>query len=302
MMEEQRMEKHLIAFIGLGKMGAAMAANIQRAGYPLVVWNRSADKAASLVALGARLANSPAAAVAEADFVISSLADDDSVRAVVSGEGGLLSGMRPGAVHIGTSTISPKLADELEAMHRAAGFCYIAGPVVGRVSAAEAAELMTFVAGAPEQLKAIQPLVASYAPQIIAMGKQPSQAATAKLIVNFLGASAMDLIGQTMAWAERAGIPSKLVSLILDSFFAHPSTREYVEKIGERDFDTVGFTVSGGLKDVKLMVKAAGEVKLKLSSAEALCAKLELSAEKGWQDKDWSCFTETDRTNAAEVF
>ncbi|MCL2626431.1 MAG: NAD(P)-dependent oxidoreductase [Cystobacterineae bacterium] len=289
------MEKDLIAFIGLGKMGAAMAANILRAGYPLVVWNRSADKAASLLSLGAKWAASPAAAAAQADFVISSLADDDSVRAVVSGEGGLLSGMRPGTVHIGTSTLSPKFSDELEAMHKAAGCCYIAGPVVGRVSAAEAAELMTFVAGDPKRLKTIQPLVESYAPQMMVVGAQPSQALTAKLLVNFLGASAMDLIGQSMAWAERASVSPKLVALILNSFFAHPSTREYVEKIGQRDFDAVGFTVSGGLKDVKLMMKSAAEVQLRLSSAEALCAKLECSIANGWQDKDWSCFTETDR-------
>jgi 3-hydroxyisobutyrate dehydrogenase-like beta-hydroxyacid dehydrogenase len=75
------------------------------------------------------------------------------------------------------------------------------------------------------------------------------------------------LAKQSMAWAERAGIPSKLVSHILDSFFAHPATREYVAKIGSRDFDTVGFTASGGLKDINLMIQAAGDVKLRLSSA-----------------------------------
>ncbi|MCL2075826.1 MAG: NAD(P)-dependent oxidoreductase [Betaproteobacteria bacterium] len=290
------MKKHVIAFIGLGKMGAAMAANIQRAGYPLVVWNRSANKAASLIALGAQLAESPEAAAAEADFVISSLADDNSVRAVVSGEGGLLSGMRPGSVHIGTSTISPNLADELGAMHTAAGCHYIAGPVIGRVPAAEAAELMTLLAGNPDRINAARSLVATYAPQIVVVGEQPGQASTAKLIANFLGASGMDLIGQTIAWAERSQIPFKLVSMMLDSFFAHPATRDYVAKIGDRDFDNVGFTVSGGLKDVNLMIKSADEVKLKLSSAEALRAKLESATANGWQDKDWSCFTDVDRS------
>ena len=96
-------EQLKIAFIGLGKMGAAMAANVRRAGHPLVVWNRSSDKASPLLELGANLAKSPAAAAADADIVISSLADDDLVRAVVSGPDGILAGMRPGAVHIGTS-------------------------------------------------------------------------------------------------------------------------------------------------------------------------------------------------------
>ena len=72
-------EHSKIAFIGLGKMGAAMAANIRRAGHPMVVWNRSPDKAAPLLELGARLAETPAAAAAEADIVISSLADDGAL-------------------------------------------------------------------------------------------------------------------------------------------------------------------------------------------------------------------------------
>jgi 3-hydroxyisobutyrate dehydrogenase-like beta-hydroxyacid dehydrogenase len=109
--------KQPVAFIGLGKMGLAMAVNFQRAGYPLVVWNRSAEKAGPLLAAGASVAESPAAAARAADIVISSLADDASLRAVVSGPDGILSGLRPGAIRIGTSTVSPNLSDELAGLH-----------------------------------------------------------------------------------------------------------------------------------------------------------------------------------------
>src|ERR1700677_1220649 len=101
-----------VAFLGLGKMGLAMATNLRRAGYPLVVWNRSASRPAPLLAAGARPAASPAAAARSADIVISSLADDASLKAVVSGPEGVLAGLRPGASHIGTSTVSPGLSDE----------------------------------------------------------------------------------------------------------------------------------------------------------------------------------------------
>src|SRR5271165_7608297 len=110
-------DKSPVAFLGLGKMGLAMAANLQRAGYPLVVWNRSAEKAEPLRAAGAGVAQSPAAAARAADIVISSLADDASLRAVVSGPDGILTGLRPGAVHVGTSTVSPGLCDELAGLH-----------------------------------------------------------------------------------------------------------------------------------------------------------------------------------------
>ena len=164
-------EHSKIAFIGLGKMGAAMAANIRRAGHPMVVWNRSPDKAAPLLELGARLAETPAAAAAEADIVISSLADDGALKAVVSGPDGVLAGLRPGAVHIGTSTISPTLSDELGRMHAAAGRYYIAGPVVGPVPAAEAAQLVTFVAGDGERIEASRSVIAAYAPRVFVVGE-----------------------------------------------------------------------------------------------------------------------------------
>ena len=288
-------DKPPVAFIGLGKMGFAMAANLQRAGYPLVVWNRSPEKAEPLIAGGAKLAKSPAEAAQAADIVISSLADDKSLRAVVSGRQGVLRGLRPGAIHVGTSTIAPGLSDDLAARHKAVGAHYIAGPVVGRVPAAEAAQLVTFVAGDADAIEAARAVIVVYAPMMLAVGERQGQASIAKLIANFLGASAMDLIGQSLAWAEKSGLPPALVQQMLSGFFGNPATREYVVKIGERDFDTVGFTAAGGLKDVKLMIGAAHDVKLRLSSAEALRAKLSTAVARGWRDKDWSCFTDIDR-------
>jgi 3-hydroxyisobutyrate dehydrogenase-like beta-hydroxyacid dehydrogenase len=288
-------DKPPVAFLGLGKMGLAMAASLQRAGYPLVVWNRSPQRADPLLAAGARFADSPAAAARAADIVISSLADDASLRAVVTGPDGVLAGLRSGAIHVGTSTVSPGLCDELAARHAAAGGRYIAGPVVGRVPAAEAAQLVTFVAGDADAIEAARAVITTYAPRLVVVGERQSQAAVAKLIANFLGASGMDLIGQSLAWAEKSGLPPQLVPQILAGFFGNPGTREYISKIGERDFDSVGFAAAGGLKDVQLMIDSARDVDLRLSSAEAVRAKLDAAIARGWRDRDWSCFTEIDR-------
>ena len=284
-----------IAFIGLGKMGHAMAANVQRAGYPLVVWNRSPEKVAPLRAAGASVAQSPAAAAQAADIVISSLADDASLKAVVTGPDGVVGGLRPGAIHIGTSTVSPDLSDELAALHTAAGSHYLAGPVVGRVPAAEAAELVTFVAGDADAIETVRAVITTYAPRMVVVGARQSHAAIAKLIANFLGVSGLDLIGQSLALAEKSGLPPELVPQMLAGFFGNPGTREYIAKITERDFDTVGFTAAGGLKDVGLMIAAAEAVDLRLSSAEGVRAKLDAAIARGWRDKDWSCFTNIDR-------
>lgn len=284
-----------IAFIGLGKMGLAMATNIHRAGFPLTVWNRSPGKAAPLQAAGAKVAATPAQAASNASIVISSLADDKSVEGVMSGPDGLLQGMRKGTIHVGTSTISPRLADRIAETHAAHGSVYVSGPVLGRVPAAEAAQLLTFVAGAPAAIETARPVIASYAPGILPAGEKSSVASTAKLIANFLGVAGMDLIGQAMAFAERTGVPSALVRQMLFGFFAAEATREYVGKISERDFDNVGFTASGGLKDVELMLQSARDGGLELSTARTIRDKLGAAIERGWQDKDWSCFTDIDR-------
>jgi len=167
--------------------------------------------------------------------------------------------------------------------------------VVGRTDAAKAARLMTFLGGDLTQIEALRPLIATYAPGIVVTGARPGLANTAKLIANFLGATAMDLIGQSLALAEKSGLDSQIVFQMLSGFFAFPATKDYIGKISSRDFDTVGFTTAGGLKDVGLMLDAAQAVQLDLSSAQALHAKLSAAVERGWRDKDWSCFTEIDR-------
>jgi len=289
------MSKPNVAFLGLGKMGLAMATNVRRAGFPLTVWNRSAEKAGALKAAGAAVAQTPSSAVAKADIAVSSLMDDASVISVVTGADGMLAGMRKGAIHIGTSTISPKLSDRLAQEHAAHGSIYIAGPVLGRVPAAEAAKLVTFVAGDPKAIEAARGVIATYAPVILPAGEKASLANVAKLIGNFLGASGMDLIGQAIALAERSDVAPGLVKQMLFAFFANEATRDYVDKIAQHDFDTVGFTTAGGLKDVELMIAAARDVDLELSSARALETKLKAAIQRGWEAKDWSCFTDIDR-------
>ncbi len=111
-----------------------------------------------------------------------------------------MSGLRPGAIHVGTSTVSPDLSDELAGLHTAAGGRYVAGPVVGRVPAAEAAQLVTFVAGDADAIETARPVITTYAPRMVVVGERPRLAGVAKLIANFLQVSAMDLMGQSLAW------------------------------------------------------------------------------------------------------
>ncbi|MGD0865607.1 MAG: NAD(P)-dependent oxidoreductase [Rhizomicrobium sp.] len=284
-----------VAFIGLGRMGEPMATHVLKAGFPLTVWNRTPQKADSLVASGATLAKSPAEAAAGADFVISSLMDDEAVLSIATGRKGILASLRPFAIHIGASTVSPKLADKLERLHRNRKTHYLAGPVLGRPTAADAGQLMTFVAGDAAAIERARPVIASYAPTIIVAGEQPRAANVAKLLANFTLASALDLIGQSLALAEKSKLDPRLAIQMLTGFFGVPAVKEYVTRIAERDFDPPGFEIAGGLKDIELMIAAAHDVNLKLTNAEAIRTKIRAAIRSGLRGKDWSSFTNIDR-------
>jgi len=288
-------DRQSIAFIGLGRMGHPMAARVLKAGFPLTVWNRTPQKANSLVASGATLAESPAEAASGADIVISSLMDDEAVLSITTGSTGILRGLRASAIHVGVSTISPKLSDKLERLHQKTTTHYIAGPVLGRPDAAEAGQLMTFVAGGAAAIERARPVIASYAPTIIPTGEHPRLANSAKLLANFMLASALDLIGQSLALAEKSNLDPRLAIQMLTGFFGSLPVKDYVTRIAERDFVPPGFEIAGGLKDIELMIGAAREVNLKLTNAEAIRVKMRAAMKAGFRGKDWSSFTEIDR-------
>src|SRR4051812_47686503 len=136
-----------VGFIGLGNMGLGMSANLLNAGHELTVYNRTADKAKKLVEQGAK----SAAAVADAckgDVVITMLADDSALEHVVFDDGGMISSLVKGAIHVSASTVSVALADRVAAEHTKRGQRFVSAPVFGRPEAAAAAKLFVVAAGA----------------------------------------------------------------------------------------------------------------------------------------------------------
>ncbi len=155
-----------IGFIGLGRMGSAMAANLIKAGHDVTVFNRNPEKSRSLLGLGAHQATSVAGAC-QGEAVLTMLADDTAVSDVALTDGGIVGKLRQGAIHISMSTISVGLSKELALAHAKAGQRFVAAPVFGRPDAAAAAKLFIVNAGDPVAVAACQPLFA-------AMGQKPS--------------------------------------------------------------------------------------------------------------------------------
>lgn len=287
-----------VACVGLGRMGSGIARNIRNAGFPLVVYNRTTEKMTPLVQAGAAAASTPREAAAAADIVVTNLMDDASVLGAVTGADGILAGMRPDAIHIGTTTISPSLSTQLAKMHAERGSHYIAGPVAGRPDAAAAGKLFTFVAGKPEWIERAQPVMNAYANRVIPMGEDPATAMSMKLVGNFMVASLIELIGETYVFAECRGVDPAILTGMFKQFF--PAASEYVDRISTRDFDRAGFTLNGGLKDVTLILQAAAEVHAPLSYASVVRDKLLAAQARGLGDLDWSAMTEISRKNAGQ--
>jgi 3-hydroxyisobutyrate dehydrogenase-like beta-hydroxyacid dehydrogenase/putative sterol carrier protein len=282
-----------VAVIGLGKMGSGLAHNIQKSGFDLVVFNRTAAKAQAFSDRGALLAKTPREAAAQASIVLTSLMDDASVREAVTAPDGILAGLAPGGIHLCATTISPDMARELTELHRNHGSHFVSGAVVGRPDAAQAGELITLMAGDKGSVERCKPVCAAYSSTTLVLGEEPSIANYAKLSVNYFAVACLELMGQIYAYGDAVGIDREFYANLFDASFANTTLKMYARKICDKVFQSnVGFELTGGLKDVKLMHAASNATSRSLDYAPLIIEKMEMAIAQGWEHDDWSAFTE----------
>jgi 3-hydroxyisobutyrate dehydrogenase-like beta-hydroxyacid dehydrogenase len=278
-----------IGFLGLGQMGAAMAANLVRARHDVAVWNRSADKARPLVEAGATLAASPKDAAASRDVVFSMLADDAALNAVLSGDDGVLAGLKAGALHISMSTIAVGTAEDVAARHAERRQRFLAAPVFGRPDAATAAKLFVVAAGAPADLESARPLLAAISQRVFHVGKTPSAANLVKLCGNFMILAAIEAMGEAMTLAEKGGVPkAKLLEVLTGTLFDAPVFRTYGPILVEGKFQPAGFAAPLGLKDMRLASQAAEGERVPMPLLSLLRDHLLQTIATEGEDIDWS--------------
>lgn len=287
-----------IAFIGLGKMGSGICANIQNAGFPLTVFNRTRSKTKPFEELGARVADSPRAAVENSHVVLTSLMDDASVLDICTKKGGIFDGLQPGAIHVGLTTILPETANNLARMHADRGCSYVAAPILGRPDAAAAAQLTCFLGGQKETVEAISSIIECFTANAIYLGESHGNANAMKVCANYMGMSQLVILGEVYTFAEKYGLSKDMICKMCKMLYGEGPMREYAKKIRDRDFDNVGFELTGGLKDATLFAKTFEDAGV--SSGILSVAKANLIAAKmqGLGAKDWSALTEITRWNA----
>jgi 3-hydroxyisobutyrate dehydrogenase-like beta-hydroxyacid dehydrogenase len=282
-----------VTLLGLGNMGSGIARNLLAKGHPLTVWNRTAARAQPLTERGANAATSVHDAVAGADVVLTMLADDSAVKSVVEGNSGLLVRMPRGAVHASLSTISVALSRELAASHAAAGQGYVAAPVFGRPAAADSGQLLVVAAGDSDKVARITAVLQAFSRQIVTLGKEPAQANAMKLAGNFLIAAMIESLGEAFAFVRRHDIdPRVFLETVNGGLFQSPVYNTYGLIIADKKFSPAGFALPLGLKDVRLLLDAAGAANVPLPLASLLRDHMIAGLARGKGQLDWSSVAE----------
>lgn len=240
-----------IGFIGLGTMGAPMAANLLKAGYEVTVYNRTASKCAPLVNQGAKQAASPKEAAASTDIVITMVSNDQSIEAVYDGAEGVLSGLKSGAIVIDCSTISPALVKQTAAKVQERGGSFLDAPVTGSSPAAIDGTLVFMVGGNADTLEKSRDLFDVMGKKILYMGPNGS-GAVAKIAHNTIVGINNLALAEGFAIAAKSGLPvDSFLELVQLGSAGSKAAELKGRKIIEHDF-TNQFSLALMLKDLKL--------------------------------------------------
>ncbi len=275
-------------FLGLGRMGAGMAARLLAVAPDLKVYNRSAQATRVLAEQGATVARE-VADFADCDLVFTMVADDAAERDLTLGAGGLAETLPAGAIHVACSTIGVDCARALDAAHRQQGQSYLSMPVFGRPDAAAAGKLFLVAAGPAAVFDAIAPHRERLGQRSFLLGAQPEQANLAKLSGNYLIATVIESLGEAMALVEKGGIDRHAyLELLTSTLFDAPVYRNYGKLIADRQQRPAGFALPLAQKDLRLVLAAAEALAVPLPFSGPLRDRFLHLAAQGYGDLDWS--------------
>jgi len=282
-----------IGFLGLGKMGLAMAKRLMDARHELTVWNRTREKTDALAAEGAQVAATPADVARASDVVMTMLFDDAAHEDVLYGSkempvNGLLGALRPGALHISLSTISVALSERLTEEHARRGQAFVAAPVFGRPNVAEQGKLWIVMAGAEDAVVRARPLLDALSRGISVVGTEPRQAHALKLGGNFLISAMIHSLGESFVFAASQGIePEVFLESVNSALFQSPFYAAY-GKIMLHPPEHAGASMDLGAKDLRLLREAARSRGARLTLAEELADVFAQARQQGLGDEDWA--------------
>ena len=279
----------MVAVIGLGRMGSAMARRFHDARHPLILWNRDRDKAEAVAAdTDAVIAESPSAAATKADVVVTSLADDDAMIGVYLGEDGIASGIRDGALAVDTSTVDPETIRTVGTALSSVGARFTDCPVSGSVSTVEAGTLTIMAGGDPDDVAEVEPVLSAIATKVIRVGDLGA-GASCKLAVNGLLHSLNVALSEALVLAEKAGVDRNAAYEVFASGAAGAPFVHYKREAFERPEEAVvAFTLDLVAKDLDLITSLGERVGAALDQTKTSAAIVDETIAAGMGARDMS--------------
>jgi len=281
-----------VGFVGLGRMGSAMAANLVAGGHRVVGYVRRPEGADRLTSLGIEV-TANIADLFGCGIVVSMLPDDDAVRDVVMGSAdlgarGLAQGLGPGAIHLCMATISTAMASRLASEHNARGQGYVAAPVFGNPDAAKQRLLYILAAGSDDDLARCQPLFDSLGQKTLAVGGEPWHANLVKLLGNMMSATALEMMSEAVTVFLKRGLdPKPFIDIMTGTMFGGRVHKLYGDKIVARSY-APGFIMPLVLKDVRLALAEAEAAGAPMPSVSVVRDRLITGIARGHDDLDWT--------------
>ena len=276
-----------LGFIGLGAMGSRMAANLQKSGRRLLVFNRSRDKGASLVSQGATWADTPAAVAEKVEVLFTMLAHPAAVREAALGQNGFLDRLRPQALWIDCSTVNPSFSREMASEAQARNLRFLDAPVAGSREPAARGELTFFVGGNAADLQACRPLLQAMGSKILHVGGHGMGGAL-KMVNNLLLASSMAAFAEGLVLGQALGISQeRLLEFLMGTPLVAPYLAGKRQKIERGDY-AAEFPLQWMQKDLHLAAVSAQEAAVALPLANAVKETYQLAARHGHAQEDFS--------------
>ncbi len=279
-----------VGFIGLGNMGGGMSANIQRAGYPMVVYDLREEAAKPLLEGGARLANSPAEVASLCDITLTSLPGPKEVESVSTGPEGVLEGMKPGGIYIDLSTSRPTLIREIEPRFRQKGCHVLDAPVSGGKSGAASGNLAVMVGGEREIFDRVKPILDSFGDKVFYAGSIGA-GSVAKLVHNRIGHGVRQAIAEGLTLGVKAGVEAEALweCIRRGSLGRMSGLHEGIARtVFTGEFDPPSFALELSRKDIGLATDLGREFNVPMPVANLVEQIAIQGMNRGWGGRDSS--------------
>ena len=280
-----------LGFIGLGIMGSRMAANLQKHGEALVVFNRTGAKAKPLLDKGASFAESPAKLAEQVDVLFTMLAHPDAVEQAALGANGFLNHLRSNALWVDCSSVNPSFSKKMAAEAARREVHFVDAPVTGSALPAAEAKLIFWVGADPTDLETIRPLLLCMGNKIVRAGGH-GMGTSMKMVVNLLLGTGMAAFAEAMALGEGLGISRKM---LFDSLLGTPAVAPFLaskrEKIESRNYEAE-FPLRWMQKDMHLATVSAYEAGVAMPLTNVTKEVYRLAMRDGHDTEDFSAIYE----------